>query len=105
MKIPAQCFVLGLAALLCFLDAFFAPKGGDPGPALTAVMGILLVRRAIIVTPQAVVVIVAGCVLAGVALAGNHGVISVNRPIWIGLTVVAFVCYGLWERIVKLSQE
>jgi hypothetical protein len=102
MKIPAQCFVLGFAALLCFLDAFLAPKGGDPGPALTAVMGILLVRRAIIVTPQSAVVIVAGCVLAGLAVVGNHEVVRINNTIWIGLTLIAFVCYGLWERIEKL---
>jgi hypothetical protein len=102
MNIPAQCFVLGFAALLCFLDAFLAPKGGDPGPALTAVMGILLVRRAVIVTPQSAVVIVAGCTLAGVAVVGNHGLVNVNSPMWIGLIVIAFVCYGLWERIEKL---
>jgi hypothetical protein len=104
MKIPAQCFILGFAAVLCFLDSLLAPRGGDPGPALTAVMGILLVRRAIIVTPQSAVVIIAGCVLAGVAVLGNHGLVNVNRPIWIGLTVIAFVCYGLWERIEKLSR-
>jgi hypothetical protein len=45
VKIPAQCFVLGFAALACFLEAFLAPRGSDPGPALTAVMGLLLVRR------------------------------------------------------------
>jgi hypothetical protein len=71
MKLPAQCFVLGFAALLCFLDSFLAPKGNDPGPALTAVMGILLVRRAVIITHQSAVVIFAGCVLAGVAVAGQ----------------------------------
>ena len=105
MKIPAQCYILGFAALLCFIDAFLTPKGGDPGPALTAVMGILLVRRAIIVTPQSAVVIGAGCVLAAVAVVGNHGVVSVNKPIWIGLTVIAFVCYGLWERIQHLLKS
>jgi hypothetical protein len=43
----AGCF----AAMSCFLDSFLAPKESDPGAALTAVMGILMVRRAVIVTP------------------------------------------------------
>ena len=64
MTLRVQNYVLGFAALLCFIDGFLAPKGSDPGPALTAVMGILLVRRAVIITPQPTVVIVAGCVLA-----------------------------------------
>ena len=102
MKIPAQCFVLGSAALLCFLDAFLAPRGGDPGPALTAVMGILLVRRAIIVTHQPAVVIVAGCALAGLAIVGNHELIHINNAVWIGLMLIAAVSYGFWERIEKL---
>jgi hypothetical protein len=58
LKIRAQSVVLGVAALLCFIEAFATPKESDPGPALTAVMGILLVRRAIIVTTQPTVVIV-----------------------------------------------
>jgi hypothetical protein len=102
MKISAQNVVLGLAAVLCFVDAFVVPKQSDPGPALTAVMGILLVRRAIIVTPQPSVVIVAGCVLAGLAVTGNHALVNINDWVWIILTLIAFVCYGLWERIEKL---
>ena len=87
--------------MLCFLDSFVA-RGDDPGPAITAVMGILLVRRAIIITPQPVVVIFAGCFMAGLFVASNHGIINGNRPIWIALFVVSAVCYGLWERIEKL---
>ena len=102
MKIPTQCFVLGFAAVLCFLDSFLGPRGNDPGPALTAVMGILLARRAIIVTPQSAVVISAGCVLAGLAVSGNHGFVNINKPIWIALILVAGVCYAFWERIEKL---
>lgn len=102
MNLRTQNFVLGFAALVCFLDAFLAPKGGDPGPALTAVMGILLIRRAIIVTPQSAVVIFAGCALATLMVLGNHGSVNLNLPIWIGLILILFVCYGLWERIEKL---
>jgi len=101
VKIRAQNFVLGFAALLCFVDSLVA-KGDDPGPALTAVMGILLVRRAVIVTPQPTVVIVAGCALALLTLTGNHRLVNINTPAWIALMLIAGVCYALWERIQKL---
>jgi transposase len=32
----------------------------------------------------------------------DHSLVNINNPIWIALTVIAFVCYGLWERIEKL---
>ena len=102
MKLRAQNYVLGFAALLCFVDAFVAPRESDPGPALTAVMGILLVRRAVIITPQSAVVIFAGCLLTGLTVVGNHSFVNINRPIWLGLTLILFVCFGLWERIAKL---
>jgi len=102
MKLRAQNFVLGFAALLCFVDAFVAPRESDPGPPLTAVMGILLVRRAVIITPQPTVVIVAGCVLAGLAVTGNHALVNINNWAWIALMLIAGVCYALWERIEKL---
>jgi hypothetical protein len=102
MNLKTQNYVLGFAAFVCFVDAFLAPKGGDPGAALTAVMGILLVRRAIIITTQSAVVIFAGCALAILMILGNHGFVNLNLPIWIGLILILFVCYGLWERIEKL---
>jgi hypothetical protein len=102
MKLRAQNFVLGFAAVMCFLDSFLAPRDSDPGPALTAVMGILLVRRAIIITPQSPVVIFAGCGLAGLAVVGNQGFVNINKPIWIALMLIASVCYALWERIEKM---
>lgn len=102
MRIRAQSVVLGFAALLCFLEPVLAPKGNDPGPILAVVMGFLLVRRAIIATPQPMVVIAAGCVLAALVIVGDHGFVNLNKPMWIVLTVIAFVCYGLWERIEKL---
>jgi hypothetical protein len=102
MKLRAQNFVLGFAAVLCFLDSFLASKESDPGRAASAVMGILLVRRAVIVTPQSAVVIFAGCVLAGLVIVGNHRFVNINNLIWIALLLIAAVCYGLWERIEKL---
>jgi hypothetical protein len=102
MKLGVQNFVLGIAALACFLDSFLAPKGSDPGPALTAVMGILLVRRAVIVTTQPTVVLAAGCALATLAIAGNHALVNINNWGWIAMVLIAGVCYAFWERIEKL---
>ena len=102
MKLRAQNFILGFAAVVCFLDGILAPKESDPGPILTVVMGILMVRRAVIITPMPTVVIVAGCVLTALAVGGNHGFMNANMPIWIALVTIAGVCYALWERIQKL---
>jgi len=98
MTLRAQNYVLGFAALLCFIDSFLVPKGDDPGPAVNAVFGILLVRRALVVTPQSLIVIVAGCAVTAEMLAGNHGLVNINKPVWIALGVVAFACYSWWER-------
>lgn len=104
MQIRAQNFVLGLAAVICFVDAFVA-KGEDPGPAPTAVLGILLVRRALVISPQPPIVIVAGCILTALVLAGNHSVVNINKPVWIVLVLVGFVFFGWWERIVKVYRK
>jgi hypothetical protein len=45
--------------------------------------------------------IVSGCALAALAIAGDRGIVNINRIEWIALTVIAFVCYGLWEHIEK----
>jgi hypothetical protein len=102
MKLRAQNFVLGFAAVLCFLDAFLTPKGSDPGPTITAVMGIVLIRRAIIVTPQPRIVIVAGCILGALIVVSNHELVDISTPVWGVLMLVAAVCYAFWERIEKL---
>jgi len=104
VELRAQNFVLGLAALLYFLDAFIT-KGDDPGPALTAVFGILLVRRALVITPQSPIVIIAGCALTALILAGNHGFVNINKPVWIVMVFVGFALFGWWERIVKLCRK
>jgi len=102
MKLRAQNFVLGFAAVVCFLESVAAPRGSDPGSVAAAVMGILMLRRAIIVTPQPTVVIVAGCVLTALVVVGDHALVHINNPTWIAVLLIAAVCYGLWERIVKL---
>ena len=104
MELRAQNVVLGLAALVCFIDALVV-RGDDPGPAVTAVLGILLVRRALVISPQSPIVIIAGCALTALILAGNHRLVNINKPVWIALVLVGFVFFGWWERIVKLYKK
>ena len=68
-------------------------------------MGILLVRRAIIFTPQPSVAIVAGCVLTALVVAGDKGLVNINKPKWIEMILIASACYTLWERIEKLWRQ
>ena len=74
----------------------------DPGTVATAVMGIVLLRRLLVISPQPIPPIASGCVLAAAAVAGDQGLININRPIWIALIVVAGAVFGLWERIQRL---
>src|SRR5713226_5181167 len=57
VKIRLHSWVLGIGTLICFAEVVYAPQESDPGPWLTAVLGLLLLRRAIIATPQPTVVI------------------------------------------------
>ena len=102
MKIRVQSFLLGIASVISFAEAVRAPRNSDPGPWAAAVLGLLLLRRAIMATPQSAVVIASGCSLAAILVAGNHGLLKVNEPVWVGLTIVAFIGFAFWERIEKL---
>jgi hypothetical protein len=102
MNVRLSNSILIVGTIMCFAELAYAPKDSDPGPWLTVVLGILLLRRAIITIPQPAVVILSGCFLAVVVVAGNHGLLNINKPVWIGLLLVAFTCYGFWERIEKL---
>jgi len=93
--------LLTIAALVCFFDIGWAPKDSDPGPWVTAGMGLVLMRRAIITTPQPPVVIFSGCFLAAAAVTSNHGIVSSNSPAWLLSVLVTGICYAFWERIVK----
>jgi hypothetical protein len=101
MKLRLQNLVLGLAAAVCFVESFVAPRDSDPGSIAAAVMGVVLVRRAIVISPQPNVVIVAGCVMTALVLLGDHALVHINNPIWIVLMLISAVCYALWERIEK----
>lgn len=64
-----------------------------------------MVRRAVVITPQPTVVIIAGCVLTALCVVSNHQILRISIPIWITLFVIAAVCYGLWERIETLWRQ
>lgn len=97
--IRIQSAVLWGAAAACFADAVFASGAYDPGRVVVGVMGILLVRRAVVRVPQPHVVIASGCLLAAFMIVSNLGWINGNEPGWIVFMVLGFVCYALWERI------
>ncbi len=78
-----------MASVVLFVDAFLAPKDSDPGRWLAAGLGVLMVVRALIATPQPVRVVASGCFLTFVVVGGNHGLISANRPLWVVPTIVA----------------
>jgi hypothetical protein len=105
MRYRTQTFVLSIAALLSLADVFLAPRDRDPGPWAAAVLAILLVRRAIITTHQPTVVILAGCMLTILLLAGNHRLLNVNEPIWLAFVLVSGICYAFWERIERFWIE
>lgn len=100
LRTRSRLFVV--AAVISFAEAALAPKGSDPGPWAAAVLGILLLRRAIVAAPQPLVALLSGYVLTLVLLAGDHRVINVNSPVWIAVIVAAGVAFGFWERLERL---
>jgi hypothetical protein len=102
LKIRPHSWVLGIGTLICFAEVVHGPTGSDPGPWVTAVLGILLLRRAIIATPQPTVVVLSGCFLTLLVVAANHGLLNINKPLWIGFMLAGFAGFGFWERIEKL---
>jgi len=99
MKFRFQTAVLSAAALISFGDAFVAPKDSDPGRWAAAILGIVLFRRAIIVVPQPFPVILSGCILTAILIAGNHGLLDANKIVWVAVILVAGIVYAFWERI------
>jgi hypothetical protein len=102
MRFRFQTTLLSAAALISFGETFVAPRDSDPGPWAAAILGIVLLRRAIIVAPQPSLVILSGCILTAILVSGDHGLLNVNKPAWVGLILVAGIVYAFWERIEKL---
>ena len=93
--------MLVIGAFACFAEAIYAPTHHDPGALLTAVLGILMLPRALLLSTPLPVAF-SGCFLAAIAVAGDHGLVDINKPLWIALFMVGFGCFGFWERIEKL---
>lgn len=105
MNFPFRSFLLNGAAVMCFGDAFLASKDSEPGPWAAGILGILLLRRGIIAVPQPPVVIVSGCVLTGLLLAGNHNLLNVKNPIWIAFILAAGILFAFWERLEQIIKQ
>lgn len=105
MKIRLANSLLILSAIICFADIAYAPKSSDPGPLVTAVLGILLVRRALYARPP-VMVIVSGYLLTALMVAGNQGVLDGHKVLGVILMLVAFACFILFEtdRVEKIKR-
>lgn len=102
MKIQLADALLLFPAAICFAEIVRAPQNSDPGPLITAALGIFLLLRGLAAAPQPAVVILSGYVLAGIAVGSNHGIMNGNSILWIGLFVLAAIGFGFWERIQKL---
>jgi len=101
------------AAVICFAELanvpwhgplidVFEPPGMDPGPWVTAVWGLLLVRRGLAVKDPPALVVVSGCFVATLMVVENHSLLKQNNFIFIPLVLLAMACFGFWERIEKL---
>src|SRR5215467_7133 len=99
MKFRFQTAVLSATALISFGDTFIAPKHSEPGRWAAAILGIVLFRRAIIVVQQPSPVILSGCILAAILVAGNHGLLDANKLVWVTVILVAGIVYAFWEKI------
>jgi len=97
-----QTVVLGVGVALCFGELLLAPKGADPGPWVAAILGILLLRRAIITAPQPALAVLSGSLLAAIVVAGDHGFLHVNKPLWICVIIVAGIGFAFAEKIERL---
>lgn len=97
MKIHLPNSLLILSAIICFADTAYAPKSSDPGPLVTAVLGILLLRRALYASPP-VMVIVSGYFLTALMVVGNQGLLDSHKVAGVALMLVGFACFILLER-------
>lgn len=102
MKHYLQTFFLIGAAIISFAEALVAPRSSDPGPWAAAILGVVLLRRAIITAQQPALAILSGCMLTVLLVAGDHGLLNVNNPAWLVLIVLTGIGYAFAEKIERL---
>src|SRR5689334_21837113 len=89
--------MLVVAAAVCFADIVYASKSSDPGPFVTGILGILLLRRALYAHPP-VMVIVSGYFLTALMVAENQGLLDGHKLAGVALLLLGFACFALFER-------
>jgi len=90
--------LLAVLAICLLVDLFLAGARSD----FMVTMGVFgaLVPRAISDEPQPIVLTLLGVVLAGLALALNHHIISWDSGWWFAVSLLVALAYVLWEKIV-----
>jgi hypothetical protein len=103
-KARTQMLLFGLAFVACFVDVILFRRGGGPGPGpwAAAVLGLLLLRRTIVTTPQPSMALVSGWLLTAIFIAGDHALLHLGQPIWVAVVIAAGICFAFAERIEKL---
>jgi hypothetical protein len=89
--------ILIVAAAICFADIVYASKSSDPGPLVTGILGILLLRRALYAHPP-VMVIVSGYFLTALMVTGNQGLLDRHKLAGVTLILLGFACFILFEQ-------
>jgi len=100
-KVRLPNFLLALGTVICFAEMINASGEADPGPLGSAAFGLMLLRRAVIRNPQPNPVIISGCVMTAIVMAGNHGYVAIHKPIYLAIGIAAIIIYIFWERIEK----
>jgi hypothetical protein len=103
-KARVQMLLFGLAFVACFVDVILFRQGGGPGPGpwAAAVLGLLLLRRTIVTTPQPTLAVISGCLLTAIFIAGDHGLLHLGQPVWLAVIIAAGISFAFAERIEKL---
>jgi hypothetical protein len=106
MKFHLPGWIILMLSAICFADALHLGSGvwGNPlantwsGAMNSVVLGMIFFIHGLNTGPRRADVVVAACVVAGLNLAENHGILDENRPIWIALFLLAAIVYirGAW---------
>jgi hypothetical protein len=90
--------LLAALAICVLVDLFLAGAQSH----FIVTMGVFgaLVLRALSDDPQPIVLTLLGVVLAGLALALNHHIISWDSGWWFIISLLVALLYALWEKIV-----